>query len=178
MMPKLFDKTATTFTTDGIGRLKDCLSCEVTEERNGVFDLEMVYLAGGQWYDQIELGSLVVVKPYEDGTPQAFRVYEITKPINRRVTIYAHHISYDMNYIPVRPFSATGIQNALTGITTNATEACPFTLTTTITNEETAYILTGAICATLYTVRDGMNKPYYTWIGSVGDSIPDRKSVV
>lgn len=33
-------------------------------------------------------------------------------------------------------------------------------------------IVTGAICATLYTVRDGMNKPYYTWIGSVGDSIP------
>ena len=142
MIPKLFDKMATSFTTEGIGRLTDCLSCEVAEERNGVFDLEMVYLAGGQWYDQIELGSLIVVKPYEDGTPQAFRVYEITKPINRRVTIYAHHISYDMNYIPVQPFSATGIQNALSGITSNATEACPFTLTTTITNEETAYILT------------------------------------
>ena len=40
MKPILFSKTATAFTTNGLGRL-DAISCIVTEERNGMFELEM-----------------------------------------------------------------------------------------------------------------------------------------
>ena len=35
MIPILFNETATDFTTFGIGVLRECTSCEVTEERNG-----------------------------------------------------------------------------------------------------------------------------------------------
>lgn len=143
MVPILFPKDATVFTTNGIGRLTDTLTCRVTEERNGIFEMEMTYLAGGIYYDQIDIGSIIVCKPYEDGTRQAFRVYHITKPLNKVVTINANHISYDMSYIPVRPFGATGITATLAGLRANAMEDCPFTfITHNINNEETAYNMT------------------------------------
>jgi len=143
MVPILFTKDATVFTTNGIGRLTDTLSCRVTEERNGVYEMEMTYLAGGIFYDQIDIGSIIVCKPFEDGTRQAFRVYNITKPLNQVVTIQANHISYDLSYIPVRPFGATGITATLTGLRANAMEECLFSFVTHgIGNEETAYNMT------------------------------------
>ena len=39
MKPRLFDKNANTFTTNGKGTL-DFVSCYITEERNGIFELE------------------------------------------------------------------------------------------------------------------------------------------
>ena len=41
MKPILFDKTETAFQNNGLGRL-DPISCYVTEERNGQYELEMV----------------------------------------------------------------------------------------------------------------------------------------
>ena len=43
MIPILFSATATSFDTFGIGVLKDATSCEITEERNGVFELTLKY---------------------------------------------------------------------------------------------------------------------------------------
>ena len=41
--PRLFPAEATAFTTEGLGALTDAISCTVTEERNGAFELSMVY---------------------------------------------------------------------------------------------------------------------------------------
>ena len=139
MIPILFSKSATSFSTNGIGRLTDCISCTVTEERNGIFELQMEYPANGLYFDQIELGSIIAAKPYDEGTRQAFRVYLISKPLNKKVTIYANHISYDLSYIPVQPFNATGINAVLTGIKNNSQETNDFTFITDITNTTTAY---------------------------------------
>ena len=38
MIPVLYPPNATDFSTFGIGVLTDTISCEVTEERNGVFE--------------------------------------------------------------------------------------------------------------------------------------------
>ena len=138
MIPKLFDKSATTFTTNGIGRL-DCISCEVTEERNGYFTLTMVVPTNTPYFDQISEGQLIVVTPNHTQTNQAFEIYEISKPINNRVTVKANHISYRQSYIPVKPFTATGITDTLSGLLSNALESSPFTFQTTITNEESTY---------------------------------------
>lgn len=138
MIPKLFDKSATTFTTNGIGRL-DCISCEVTEERNGYFTLTMVVPTNTLYFDQISEGQLIVVTPNHTQTNQAFEIYEISKPINNRVTVKANHISYRQSYIPVKPFTATGITDTLSGLLSNALESSPFTFQTTITNEESTY---------------------------------------
>ena len=43
MIPILFRPKTTDFSTNGIGRWSDAISCYVTEERNGLYELEMKY---------------------------------------------------------------------------------------------------------------------------------------
>ena len=43
MIPVLFKANAVDFSTYGIGVLADCISCEVTEERNGTYELVLQY---------------------------------------------------------------------------------------------------------------------------------------
>ena len=139
MIPKLFPATATTFTTNGITLLTDCVSCVVTEERNGPFELEMEVMTSTPYFDSIEVGALIVVNPNHTQTSQAFEIYEISKPIDQKVTVRAQHISYRMSYIPITPFSATGITATIAGLSSNALETDPFTITTTLTNEASTY---------------------------------------
>ena len=139
MIPILFDGIATDFSTNGITRLSDTISCKVTEERNGVFELEMVIATTTPYYEEIKEGMLIVAKPNHTQDPQAFEIYEITRPINQRVTIRAHHISYRLSFIPTEPFSCTGITNTLNGLISHSMETNPFTFSTTITNEQSTY---------------------------------------
>ena len=139
MIPILFDGKATDFSTNGITRLSDTISCVVTEERNGVFELEMVIATTIPYYEEIKEGMLIVAKPNHTQDPQAFEIYEITRPINQRVTIRAHHISYRLSFIPVEPFSCTGITDTLNGLISHSMETNPFTFNTTITNEQSTY---------------------------------------
>ena len=136
MRPILFSETATTFTTNGIGRL-DCISCKVTEERNGMYELEAVIAEGSQHYSDLAMSKIIVVMPYDGGTLQAFRIYKITKPINGKSTVYAQHISYQLSYIPTMPFSIVASSSAcaqtLAALKTNAAESCPFNFSTDIT---------------------------------------------
>ena len=136
MIPVLYSASATDFTTNGIGRLTDCISCKVTEERNGAFELEMEIATTSPFFSSLQVGSLIGAVPYKNGTRQAFEVYRISKPINQIVTVNAAHLSYRASYIPVTPFTAKGITNALAGLTTNALETQPFTLTSDSTNTD------------------------------------------
>lgn len=139
MFPKLFPANATEFITNGITTLTDVLSCVVTEERNGSFELEMVVAASTPYFEEIEIGRLIVVKPNHIQPLQAFEIYEIGRPINKRVTIKACHISYRANYIPVLPFEATGMVDTIIGLNVNAVEVNPFIISTDIDNETSVY---------------------------------------
>ena len=146
MIPILFDSRATTFSTNGLGRLSDAIQCAVTEERNGIYEMTMLYPIDGKHYKDIGTSSIIVVKASPRAGLQAFRVYKITRPINGRVGISCRHISYQLNYIPVRPFSAASLANALAGFKTNALEPCPFTLTADFTSSSSyAIALPGSI---------------------------------
>ena len=80
---------------NGVGVLRDAVSCTVTEERNGAFELEMVYPITGQHYSSLALRGLILAKPNPYGEAQYFRIYKISRPINGQVTVNAQHISYD-----------------------------------------------------------------------------------
>lgn len=134
MVPILFAPSATTFTTNGIGRLSDALTCVVREERNGAFELEMTYPLGGKHFIDIVHSAIIVAKPSARRGLQAFRIYKISKPLNGKVKILAQHISYQLSFIPVQPFSASSLAGALSGFATNAVETCPFTLTADFTS--------------------------------------------
>ena len=105
MKPILFAENSTVFTSNGIGRLSDAVSCYVSEERNGAYELEMVYPSSGAHYSDISIRSIIVVRPYIGANLQAFRVYQITKPINGQVVVKAQHISYDLSKNTAMPFS-------------------------------------------------------------------------
>lgn len=136
MRPILFNENATTFTTNGEGRL-DCISCIVTEERNGMYELEMKIGVDATHADQIKANSIIVVIPSDGASLQPFRVYRITKPIDGVFSVYAQHISYQLSMIPTMPFSITASASAcndtLQGLKNNAAENCPFTFWTDVT---------------------------------------------
>lgn len=134
MIPILFAPNATDFSTNGVGRLSDAIKCVVHEERNGVFELELVYPVTGKHFSDIVHSAIVVAKPSARRSLQAFRIYKVTTPLNGRVTILAHHISYQLSFIPVSPFSAGSLTAALAGFKNNAAENCPFTLSADFTS--------------------------------------------
>lgn len=105
MIPVLYPPNATDFSTFGLGVLTDTISCEVTEERNGVFECLLKYPISGQHYGLITKECIIKAKPNDTAAGQAFRIYRITKPLNGIVTIYGQHISYDLANVPVLPFS-------------------------------------------------------------------------
>lgn len=133
MTPLLFAPNTTIFNTNGIGALADAVSCIVTEERNGMFELEMQYPITGLHYSEIALSSIILAVPGDGRTRQPFRIYKITKPLNGIVTVYAQHISYQLSHIPCMPFSAGSAGLALAGFKTYAAEACPFEFWTDVT---------------------------------------------
>lgn len=120
MKPILFPSTATEFTTQGLGALSDAISCIVTEERNGLYELEMQYPQSGIHFSEIQNRCIIyaIPSPYREAQP--FRVYRITRPINGIATIYAQHISYDLAGIPVNPFTAGSAAEALSGMASHA----------------------------------------------------------
>lgn len=105
MIPVLYPPSAADFSTFGIGTLTDTVSCEVTEERNGLFECLLKYPITGQHYGRIAKECIIKAKPNDTVNPQAFRIYRITKPLNGIVSIYGQHISYDLANVPVMPFT-------------------------------------------------------------------------
>lgn len=134
MKPILYASTETQFNTNGIGVLAGAVSCKVTEELNGEYELVMQYPIDGIHYGDIKSRSLIMAKPNREDNPQPFRVYRITKPISGIVTVYAEHISYDLTGIPVEPFTAGSAAGAITALETGAAVASPFTFWTDKTN--------------------------------------------
>lgn len=131
MKPILFSPNAVDFTTNGLGVLADSPRCEVTEERNGPYELEMDYPIDGQHFSEITHSAIIYAVPADGKAPQPFRIYDITKPLDGLCTIYAEHISYQLAHIPVTPFGrCTSVASALQGLKNNAAETCPFTFWT------------------------------------------------
>lgn len=113
MIPVLYPANAADFTTFGIGVLSDTVSCEVTEERNGVFECLLKYPVTGQHYGLITKECIVKAKPNDTSAPQVFRIYRITKPLKGIVSVYGQHISYDLTNVPVMPFETGSSSPAL-----------------------------------------------------------------
>ena len=134
MKPILYASTETQFNTNGIGVLAGAVSCKVTEELNGEYELVMQYPIKGIHYSDIKSRSLIMAKPNREDNTQPFRVYRITKPISGIVTVYAEHISYDLTGIPVKPFTAGSAAAAMLNLETGAAADSPFVFWTDKTN--------------------------------------------
>lgn len=130
MIPILFASTETNFTHNGIGRLVDCISCSVTEERNGIYEVELKYPVTGKWFDEMMQGGIIGVIHDDNHDIQPFDIYKSDAPIDGVVTFYAHHISYRLNNIILEPYTASSASAAVSGLSTHSVNTNPFTFTT------------------------------------------------
>ena len=126
MKPILFPSTATEFTTHGLGVLTDAISCTVTEERNGAFELTMQYPDTGVHFDEITDRCIIYAIPSPYRSPQPFRIYRITRPMDGIIMVYAQHITYDLSGVPLNPFTAINAPDALSKLSLNAAVDSPF----------------------------------------------------
>ena len=126
MIPILYESTETQFTSNGLGRLVDTISAVVTEERNGVYELEFEYPISGEKYELIKEGRIVAVTHDETGDIQPFILYKRTATIDGKVKFNAHHMSYRLSNIVVKPFTASGIVDAMAQIVPNSMNPNPF----------------------------------------------------
>lgn len=97
MIPILFEKNETDFTSHGLCRLSDVISDEVYTEGNGQYELTFDYPISGENYDEIQTERIVGVYADDSKKIQGYRIYGITKPMSGVVTIYARHVSYDLS---------------------------------------------------------------------------------
>ena len=123
---RLFDSSETAFVSNGLGSLQDAIKCLVTEEVNGPFELEMIYPLTGYKFDNLAFRNIIFAKPNPYSNPQPFRIYNISKPMDGKVTVNAQHISYDLADITVAPFSATNVVSAFANMKAASDIPCPF----------------------------------------------------
>ena len=132
MIPCLYDSREMKFDNNGIGKLADAQSCTVTEKRNGSYELKLICPADGIHAEMLEEGNVILAKPSDTMQPQPFRIYKITTPIDGKLEVQARHISYQLNFITVSPFSVTGCVGAMQGLKSHAAFDCPFSVWTDV----------------------------------------------
>lgn len=130
MIPILYESSETVFQNNGICRLPDCISCVVTEERNGIYECQFTYPIDGKGYSEIREGRIIAVIHDDVKDIQPFDIYSRSAPINGVVTFYAHHISYRLGNVILKPFSASSVVAAFSNFPSQTYNDCPFTFWT------------------------------------------------
>lgn len=130
MIPILYDYAEKDFVTNGVGRLSDCISCVVTEERNGIYECEFEYPMDGAHFSEIKEGMIIACTHDDAGDIQPFDIYGHSAPINGVVTFYAHHVSYRLSNAVVMPFTATSCVEAILAIPNNLANGSEFSFWT------------------------------------------------
>ena len=160
MIPILYDTNETAFSNNGLGRLRDCISCTVSEERNGLYEADFEYPVSGANFDLIRVGRIIGVTHNESDDVQPFDIVSYSKPINGVVTFHCTHISYRQSYLTVTGSNINSITDAF-DLLGNAEPTNPFTYETDI--ESTAYMA----------AADGKPKSVRSLLGGTEGSILD-----
>ena len=130
MIPILYENTETDFVSNGICRLRSCISCTVTEERNGVYECDFTYPMSGANFDEIKIGRIIGVTHDDNGDVQPFDIVSYSRPIDGIVEFHCTHISYRQNYITVTASNIGSLDAAFTQLMYYTTPTNPFTYET------------------------------------------------
>lgn len=153
MIPILFEEGSRTFTTKGIGQLADCISCLVTEERNGSYEVEFEYPVTGPYYNELIPGRIIYITHDNSGDKQPFVIYNKNAPLDGVVTYAAHHVSYDLSEVIVKPFTASSVTAALNRFKTKSLTDNAFTFWT---DKSTAATFTVKVPSSIRSVLGGV----------------------
>lgn len=160
MIPILYEKNETSFITNGLGRLRDCISAEVVEERNSIYELDFQYPVDGARYEDIICGRIVGVTHDDSYDIQPFDIVSYSRPIDGVVTFHCVHISYRLTGYTTRGTNINSLADALTMLSTT-TPPMPFTFESNFTS--TGYMSSA----------DGTPRSVRQFLGGVEGSILD-----
>lgn len=163
MIPILYDSNETAFTSNGLGRLRDCISCLCYEERNSIYEVDFQYSIDGANFDKIQLGRIIGVTHDESGDIQPFDIVSYSRPIDGVVTFHCTHISYRQSKMVSYASGITSLADAFNAFYyTCYPSGNPFTYFTDITS-------TGNYVAAF----DGTPRSIRSLLGGVEGSILD-----
>lgn len=160
MIPILYEKNETLFVDNGLGRLRDCISCTVTEERNGIYECDFEYPVDGAHFNDILCGRIIAVEHDDTNDVQPFDIVSYSKPIEGVVSFHAVHVSYRQSYLTVSGTNINSLASAFT-LLQSAQPSNPFTYWTDKTS-------TGYMAA-----ADGVPRSVRQMLGGVEGSILD-----
>lgn len=160
MIPILYDSNESAFTSNGLCRLRDIISCTVTEERNNIYECEFQYPVSGANYDLIKCGRIIAVIHDDTDDIQPFDIVSYSRPINGVVTFRAVHISYRQSKMTASGTNINSLADAFT-LLKNAQPSNPFNYWTNKTS-------TG-----LFAAADGVPRSVRQMLGGSEGSILD-----
>lgn len=143
MIPILYEAKTTNFDTLGIGVLRDTTSAEVTEERNGKYELALEYAISGEFAKELIVDRYIKVRVNDNDAynTEVFRIYKITKTLSR-IKVNAEHYSYRLAFVPVERFQTVGAAAAFSGVMNgHAVESHPMTSYTDMSDVSTTFVL-------------------------------------
>nr|DAE54159.1 MAG TPA: tail protein [Caudoviricetes sp.] len=94
MIPLLYKKDG----TSKIGELTNCIECLVEEERNGIFEVSLIYSATDTLFNSLEEENIIICDANDTLKAQKFRIYMTRKLMSNKIEVYARHISFDLAY--------------------------------------------------------------------------------
>lgn len=134
MIPILYESNETSFASNGLGRLRDCIDCKCSEERNGIYEVDFSYPVDGANYDMIQCGRIIGVTHDDSGDIQPFDIVSYSKPISGVVSFHAVHISYRQRGIVARGTNINSLADAFAVLQNSAQPSNPFTYSADFTS--------------------------------------------
>lgn len=95
MLPILYPSNTSKqgFNKNGLGFIKDCLSCIVSETRNGAYECELRALKTDRLSDLIIPSNFIKVRANGYDPPQIFEIYQVSGD-TKTITAKAQHLKY------------------------------------------------------------------------------------
>lgn len=101
--PILYETNETDFFSLGLGPIKTATEAFVTEERNGSFILEGKVIADDEVYPLLQENRIIKADASPALTDQRFRIKRIVPNHEGQAEIYAEHVSYLSQELPMKP---------------------------------------------------------------------------
>ncbi|WP_202237413.1 phage tail spike protein [Enterococcus faecalis] len=103
VIPVIFKPGEKDFSTNGLGRLVDATRCEVTEEANGKYELELDYPAISKFSDYFVNGYQIKAKPNDLEDYHIFEIKQTYKDtFTNSIVVYAQSRTYKLGNRQVR----------------------------------------------------------------------------
>ncbi|MGM0124678.1 hypothetical protein IGI37_002072 [Enterococcus sp. AZ194] len=120
MTPIIYEPRETDFAHNGLGFLADTTRCDVTEEANGKYELELEYPLMSRFSDYFENGYQIKAKPNDQEEYHVFEIKNTYKDtINNSILIYAQSRTYklgnrEVQYVKIDSSNGTEAMSAIT----------------------------------------------------------------